>query len=197
MSKILMSAAAAMLFVGLSGTGALADACSGRDHTTGTVLGAAGGGIIGGLASHGNGLGIIGGALLGGLAGNAISRDMDCDDQQHAARSYDESFRGRVGERHEWVSDDRDHGYVVTNREYRRRGQICRDQYAHQVGELGRNRRFQRRVAVERLGRDETPHEPGQRQQREHPPPRERPHVRRASAVVSPAAQRATPCREP
>jgi surface antigen len=97
------------------------------DHTTGTVLGAAGGGIIGGFAGHGNGLGIIGGALLGGLAGNAISRDMDCDDQRAAASSYDESFRGRVGERHEWHSDGDDHGYIVTNREYRRDGRICRD----------------------------------------------------------------------
>jgi surface antigen len=127
MSKMLMSAAAAMLFVGLSSTGALADACSGRDHTTGTVLGAAGGGIIGGLASHGNGLGIVGGALLGGLAGNAISRDMDCDDQRAASRSYDDSFRGRVGQRYEWRGDDRDHGYVVTKREYRRGNRICRD----------------------------------------------------------------------
>jgi surface antigen len=128
LKKLALSTAAAALMVALGATGALADDCSGKDHTTGTVLGAAGGGIIGGVASHGNGLGILGGALLGGLAGNAISRDMDCDDQQHAAVSYDQSFRGRVGERHEWVSDDHDHGYTVTNREYRRRnGQVCRD----------------------------------------------------------------------
>ncbi len=112
----------------MGATAALADDCSGRDHTTGTVLGAAGGGIIGGLASHGNGLGIIGGALLGGLAGNAISRDMDCDDQRRAVGSYDQSFRGRVGERHEWRGDANDHGYIVTDREYRgRRGRLCRD----------------------------------------------------------------------
>ncbi|HVZ28539.1 MAG TPA: glycine zipper domain-containing protein [Rhizomicrobium sp.] len=126
MKKIAMIAAAAALTLGFAATGASADECSGRDHTTGTVLGAAGGGIIGGLASHGNGLGIIGGALLGGLAGNAISRDMDCSDRPYAARSYDESFHGRVGERHEWHNGP-DRGYVVTNREYRRRGQICRD----------------------------------------------------------------------
>jgi surface antigen len=127
LKKIAMSTAAAALVLGLGTVGAMADDCSGKDHTTGTVLGAAGGGIIGGVASHGNGLGIIGGALLGGLAGNAVSRDMDCNDQRSAVRSYDESFHGRVGERHEWISDDRDHGYTVTDREYRRRGQICRD----------------------------------------------------------------------
>lgn len=127
LKKLALTTAAAALMIGLGATGALADDCSGRDHSTGTVLGAAGGGIIGGVASHGNGLGIIGGALLGGLAGNAISRDMDCNDQQHAATSYDQSFHGRVGERHEWVSEDHDHGYTVTNREYRRGGQVCRD----------------------------------------------------------------------
>jgi surface antigen len=127
LKKIALSTAAAALILGLGATGALADDCSGRDHSTGTVLGAAGGGIIGGVASHGNGLGIIGGALLGGLAGNAISRDMDCNDQQHAAQSYDQSFRGRVGERHEWVSEDHDHGYTVTDREYRRGDRVCRD----------------------------------------------------------------------
>ena len=128
LKKLALSSAAAALMLALGATGALADDCSGKDHSTGTVLGAAGGGIIGGVASHGNGLGILGGALLGGLAGNAISRDMDCNDQQHAAQSYDQSFRGRVGERHEWTSEDHDHGYTVTNREYRRRnGQVCRD----------------------------------------------------------------------
>ena len=127
LKKFTLMTAAAALTMGLGVTSAMADGCSGRDHTTGTVLGAAGGGIIGGVASHGNGLGIIGGALLGGLAGNAISRDMDCDDQRAASRSYDDSFRGQVGERREWRSDGDDHGYVVTNREYRRGGRICRD----------------------------------------------------------------------
>jgi surface antigen len=125
--KFAMSAATAALIMGLGATGALADDCSGHDHNTGTILGAAGGGIIGGVASHGNGLGIIGGALLGGLAGNAVSRHMDCADQPQAARSYDQSFHSRVGERHEWQSEDHDHGYTVTDREYRRRGRVCRD----------------------------------------------------------------------
>ncbi len=81
LKKSTLTIAAAALALGLSGTGAFADECSGNDHSTGTVLGAIGGGLIGGFASHGNGLGIVGGALLGGLAGNAISRDMDCDDR--------------------------------------------------------------------------------------------------------------------
>lgn len=120
------SLAAAVLVFGLSGTAAFADECSGRDHTGGTVLGALGGGVIGGLVSHGNGLGIVGGALLGGLAGNAIARDMDCDDRPYAARSYHDSFYGPVGQRYEWRRGP-DRGYVVTNREYYRGRMQCRD----------------------------------------------------------------------
>lgn len=127
LKRFAMTASVAALVLGLGATGAFADDCSGSDHTTGTVLGAAGGGIIGGVASHGNGLGIIGGALLGGLAGNAISRDMDCDDRSYAARSYNDTFAGPVGVRHEWTSDDHDHGYTITDREYRRGGRICCD----------------------------------------------------------------------
>src|ERR1019366_5891936 len=126
LKKFALAAVVAGLMLGASVTGASADACSGKDYTTGTVLGAAGGGLIGGFASHGNGLGIVGGALLGGLAGNAISRDMDCDDRPYAARSYRDSFDGPVGRRYDWRRGP-DRGYVVTNREYYRGRSLCRD----------------------------------------------------------------------
>ena len=70
--------AASTLALGAATTGALADACSGHGHATGTVLGAVGGGVIGSAATHGNIGGVLGGAVLGGLAGNAVSRDIDC-----------------------------------------------------------------------------------------------------------------------
>ena len=121
-------AGAAMIGLGLfaGSGGAYADACSGRDHTTGTIAGGVVGGVLGGVLTHGNGLGIVGGALVGGLAGNAISRDMDCEDRPYAARSYDESFHGPVGRRYEWNRGP-NHGYIVTNREYRRGPRVCRD----------------------------------------------------------------------
>src|SRR3954462_2131096 len=61
-----------------SGSAAYADDCSDRDHTAGTVIGAAGGAAIGGAASHNAG-GAIAGAVVGGLAGNAIARAQDCN----------------------------------------------------------------------------------------------------------------------
>jgi len=126
--KLTVSAALVALSLGtLAGTSsAFADACSGRDHTGGTIAGGAIGGILGGVLSNGSGVGIIGGALLGGLAGNAISRDMDCEDRPYAARSYNDSFHGPVGHRYAW-DHGRNHGYIVTNREYYRGPRLCRD----------------------------------------------------------------------
>jgi osmotically inducible lipoprotein OsmB len=91
--KIARTSALACLLALLGGTAAYADDCSGRDHTTGTVLGAAGGAAIGGAATHNAG-GAIAGAVVGGLAGNAIARSQDCDrgnyrrDDRGAAVSY-------------------------------------------------------------------------------------------------------------
>ena len=126
MKKTALMIAAAGLALGLGASSALADDCSGHDHAAGTVLGAIAGGVLGGAVSHGNGGAVIGGALLGGLAGNAVSRDMDCSDRPYAARAYDDSFHGRVGERREW-NNGPNRGYVVTDREYRRGPRLCRD----------------------------------------------------------------------
>jgi uncharacterized protein YcfJ len=87
--KIIQFTALACFMGCISAGSALADDCSGRDHTTGTVLGAAGGAAIGGVASHDAG-GAIAGALLGGLAGNAIARSEDCNRQQ----GYDQRDQG-------------------------------------------------------------------------------------------------------
>lgn len=118
--------AAALLTPGFGSTAAFADECSGRDHTSGTILGAIAGGVLGGAAGKGDGVAVVGGALLGGLAGNAIARDMDCADRPYAARTYQNSFQGPVGRRYSW-NHGRNRGYVVNNREYRVRGEICRD----------------------------------------------------------------------
>ena len=68
---------------------AQADSCSGHGHTTGTVLGAVGGGVIGSAVTHGSLGGVLVGAAAGGLAGNAISRDMDCHHRySHRHRYY-------------------------------------------------------------------------------------------------------------
>ncbi len=78
LSRIGKTLAAAVIAVGAGTAAANADSCSGHNHTTGTVLGAVGGGLVGGAIGHGV-LPVVGGAVAGGLAGNAISRGMDCN----------------------------------------------------------------------------------------------------------------------
>jgi uncharacterized protein YcfJ len=92
--------AAATIMLGAGTTAAYADACSGHHHTTGTVLGAVGGGAIGSAASHGSLGGVVAGAVLGGLAGNAISRDMDCHRGYHHRRYHESRYYYRNGHRY-------------------------------------------------------------------------------------------------
>src|SRR5215468_2224418 len=80
--------AAAAIALGAGTVAAQADSCSGHSHTTGTVLGAVGGGAIGSAATHGNLGGVVGGAVLGGLAGNAISRGIDCNHRYYRGHYY-------------------------------------------------------------------------------------------------------------
>ncbi len=80
-------------------TAANADACSGRNHNTGTVIGAVGGGLIGNAITHGSAVGVVGGAVAGGLAGNAIARDGDCGNRKDGRR-YDRNHRAYYYDRH-------------------------------------------------------------------------------------------------
>ena len=119
-------AGAAMLALCAGTSGAWADDCR-SDHGGGTLLGAIAGGVLGGVASHGNGLAIAGGAVFGGLAGNALSRDIDCEDRDYAGRAYEEAFDGDVGQHYEWTGRHGNHGYIVVNQQYRRQGHRCVD----------------------------------------------------------------------
>ncbi len=97
-----------------------------RGTAAGTVFGAAGGGLIGGAASHGNPGAIVGGILLGGLLGNALSRDVDCDDQSYAFDSYATGLNGEIGRRYDWRHGE-SYGYFTPTREYNDDGMRCRD----------------------------------------------------------------------
>ena len=88
---------------------ALADDCSGRDHTAGTVLGAVGGAAIGGAASHDAG-GAVAGAVIGGLAGNAIARAQDCDSRYDRRAAYQ---GGAAYYQPSWVGPDEDDYWSV------------------------------------------------------------------------------------
>jgi hypothetical protein len=84
-------AAACVFTLGAGTVTASADSCSGHSHDTATALGAGGGALIGGLASHSI-VGAVVGGVAGGFTGNAIARSNDC------RRRY--SYRDAYGHRH-------------------------------------------------------------------------------------------------
>ena len=94
MRQLCKIAAAVVIALGAGTMAANADACSGRSHDTGTAVGAVGGGLIGGLATH-SVVGGLGGAVIGGLAGNAIARSSDCSHARHRV-----SYLDKYGHRH-------------------------------------------------------------------------------------------------
>lgn len=98
MKQILKLGLASALAFGLGGVPAFADNCSGHSHDTGTALGAVGGGLIGGLASHSVAGGVVG-AVAGGFAGNAIARSNDCN-HRVVRRQHDSYYIDRDGHRH-------------------------------------------------------------------------------------------------
>lgn len=106
-NRISLTAIAAILTLGAATIAADADSCSGRNHNTGTVVGAVGGGLIGNAITHGSAVGVVGGAVAGGLAGNAISRSSDCRHgsryRQADGRSY---YYDRYHQRHYYYRRD-------------------------------------------------------------------------------------------
>jgi len=99
MKRLATIAAAAALALSAGTLNATADACSVHSHDTGTAVGAVGGGLIGGLASH-SVAGGLAGAVVGGLAGNAISRSQDCHRTAYRNLHRRYSYIGRDGLRH-------------------------------------------------------------------------------------------------
>jgi surface antigen len=95
------------------------------NKVAGTLFGALAGGLIGGAASHGNGGAVVGGAILGGLLGNAVSRDIPCEDHPYAFRAYATGLNGDLGHRYEWRHGS-NWGYFTPQREFYRGRQVCR-----------------------------------------------------------------------
>jgi surface antigen len=103
--------------------------CHRGNVAAGTIFGAIAGGLIGGAVSHGNGGAVVGGVVLGGLAGNALSRDIDCDDQHVAFARYQEALDGPVGSEVRWEHNGR-YGTIRIENEYRDGPYLCRQFHA-------------------------------------------------------------------
>jgi surface antigen len=137
LKKTTMLVSAAVVALGLATSPASArqhydygSDCHEQNRAAGTIIGAIAGGLIGNQFGKGSGnvAATIGGVFIGGAVGNSIAKDIDCDDRPYAFNAYRDGFEGPVGDRHEWRGRN-NHGYIVTTREYRRHGRICRDFY--------------------------------------------------------------------
>ena len=106
--------------------GAYEQSCNRGNAAAGTIFGAIAGGLVGSAVSHGNGGAVVGGAVLGGLLGNTISKDISCDDQPYAFRTYSTGLNGDIGRRYDW-SHGQSRGTFMPTREYQRGGVVCRD----------------------------------------------------------------------
>ena len=100
--------------------------CRNGNAAAGTIFGAVAGGLVGSAVSHGNGGAVVGGAVLGGLLGHTVAKDIDCDDQPYAFRTYSDGLNGNIGHRYTW-RHNQGRGYFQPTREYRRAGIQCRD----------------------------------------------------------------------
>lgn len=99
MKRFTRIAAACAIMLGAGTLAAAADSCSGHSHDTGTALGAGGGALIGGLASHSVAGAVVGG-VAGGFAGNAIARSDDCNHHERRGRERDSYYTDKHGHRH-------------------------------------------------------------------------------------------------
>jgi osmotically inducible lipoprotein OsmB len=74
--------------------------CEGR-KTTGTVVGAGAGGVLGNVITHGSVVGTVGGAVVGGLAGHSIAKDGCRSSHRY---SYRNGRRGYYDRHNHWHS---------------------------------------------------------------------------------------------
>jgi len=101
------------------------DNCRSGNTAAGTIFGAIAGGLIGSAAGHGHGGAVVGGAILGGMLGNAVARDMPCEDHRYAFTAYSSGLNGEIGRRYEWRHGP-DYGYFIPEREFYRGRTVCR-----------------------------------------------------------------------
>ncbi|QBQ53593.1 RT0821/Lpp0805 family surface protein [Nitrosococcus wardiae] len=114
----------AVFFVGCAST-------TGEKETIGTVLGAAGGGLLGSQFGSGSGqlAATAAGTLLGALTGSNIGRTMDEVDRMKARQALEQATHAPIGETITWNNPPSGHqGSVTPVREgHSSSGNYCRE----------------------------------------------------------------------
>lgn len=119
-----VAVAAALMMSACSGTG-------GTKQTVGTVLGAAGGGLLGAQVGSGTGrlIAVGAGTLAGAWLGNEIGASLDKADRLHAQQATMRALEtAPSGTSVTWNNPDSgNHGRVVPTRTYEMAGGPCRE----------------------------------------------------------------------
>ncbi|MCC8418055.1 MAG: glycine zipper 2TM domain-containing protein [Rickettsia endosymbiont of Glossina mortisans submortisans] len=126
LSKIMIIALAASMLQACNGPGGM------NKQGTGTLLGGAGGALLGSQFSKGKGqlVGVGVGALLGAVLGGQIGAGMDEQDRRLAELTSQRALEAAPsGSNVEWRNPDNgNYGYVTPNKTYRNStGQYCRE----------------------------------------------------------------------
>jgi surface antigen len=104
---------------------------AGGKETAGTLLGAAGGALLGSQVGGGSGqvFAAIGGGLLGAYLGNQVGSSLDRADQAHAAQAEGAAHNAPVGETINWNNPDSGNygSYTPVRDGTDQKGQYCRE----------------------------------------------------------------------
>jgi surface antigen len=84
--------------------------CRSSADPAGVIAGALIGGLIGNAASRGNGGATVAGVIVGGATGAALTRNLDCEDQSYAYKTYYDGFNsGRPNSTYQWRNPSNGH----------------------------------------------------------------------------------------
>ncbi|MBC6440108.1 MAG: glycine zipper 2TM domain-containing protein [Rhodospirillales bacterium] len=124
------SGIAALAVAGALTLSACSDSAGGKE-TVGTLLGAAGGALLGAQVGDGSGqvLASVAGGLLGAYLGNEIGQSLDRADRAHASQAQAAAHSAPVGRTVTWNNPDSgNHGSFTPTREGRdQAGNYCRE----------------------------------------------------------------------
>ncbi len=84
--------------------------CRNSPDPAGVIAGALIGGLLGNVASRGNGGATVAGVVVGGALGAAMTRNLDCEDQSYAYKTYYDGFNsGRANSTYQWRNPSNGH----------------------------------------------------------------------------------------
>jgi surface antigen len=84
--------------------------CRSSPDPAGVFTGALIGGLIGNAASRGNGGATVAGVIVGGALGAAMTKNLDCEDQSYAYKTYYDGFNsGRPNSTYQWRNPSNGH----------------------------------------------------------------------------------------